>query len=682
MKISKYITKYDYIAYYTKPEYFWFYKNDEIKASLETIYKQLQHSNNKIDDYSEDENTVDDFEFDSYEYYTEIKNELSNIDDNNPLIVEGKILDQESKKHIINIYNKEDVLIVDFDDKQYKNKTMEELSQITQDIILNNKNIIFFQPVFISNNMITKPDAFIKRDRDFIVIETKGTTTSKIHHFLDILYQKNVIESIDYLNQLEPVFDYFLCIVKYERLLKDNVSFVITPYINPGKSLAFNTIIKKSVNNCEYLKACAKMGYVVIEDTNNIHNQEYNYALNLKKITNGNVDIINERLESKINHSTKKSLEAVKEKILLAVHEFDDVIDKLWQHKSKMSENDYVTKIYPNKNDKGLFKNFDFFPEERKIYSLYGYNRFDYSGKIADQSGESLINAKIKEDLIEFIKPPSKNSKIDYLSLFQYANNFDVNLENTFKLWNQLKNKKVYFDFETLNTSIRPIDNCFPFNQIVTQCSIIKDDGTGIENVNCDNLIIDPTSIDLNWYKKVIDSIYYGANPVYDEELEKYIIDPESNNISYIVYNKSFEKTRLEEMAHLINDKYYFAKVESIIKNIFDIADFFILSSSNGYCLFFKELCGFYSIKKVLPLISKYSPEVFNKTKCLNYNDLEVYNGKICQDKTALRFFKLIDDNEWKTIASHLQIYCENDVRAMIAVEYFIKEIIDGKEIC
>jgi hypothetical protein len=45
-------------------------------------------------------------------------------------------------------------------------------------------------------------------------------------------------------------------------------------------------------------------------------------------------------------------------------------------------------------------------------------------------------------------------------------------------------------------------------------------------------------------------------------------------------------------------------------------------------------------------------------------------------NKTIRRFFGLINDDEWKEITEQLKIYCENDVRAMVAVELYIKHIL------
>ncbi|MBP5783135.1 DUF2779 domain-containing protein [bacterium] len=148
----------------------------------------------------------------------------------------------------------------------------------------------------------------------------------------------------------------------------------------------------------------------------------------------------------------------------------------------------------------------------------------------------------------------------------------------------------------------------------------------------------------------------------------KAIIDHlyEGDDAWYIVYNKNFESVRLQEMDDLLKDPAYSLKIQCIRNNIFDLADFF-----NAKTLLLNDLHGFYSIKKVLELIPD---SILKETKSVPYPTLEqVHKGDEAQNVTTKRFFHLMDDEEWQTTAHNLQLYCQNDVRAMIAVEKFIK---------
>ena len=129
-------------------------------------------------------------------------------------------------------------------------------------------------------------------------------------------------------------------------------------------------------------------------------------------------------------------------------------------------------------------------------------------------------------------------------------------------------------------------------------------------------------------FSKIIDALYMG---------EEY---------SYIVYNKHFESNRLIEMSNFIREDEYYNKVSTINKNIFDLADFFMLNSKQNDACLIKELNGFYSIKNILPLIQKYEPKIFKKTKCKDYKELNIGNGLVCQEKTMNRFFGITSDEE------------------------------------
>jgi hypothetical protein len=51
----------------------------------------------------------------------------------------------------------------------------------------------------------------------------------------------------------------------------------------------------------------------------------------------------------------------------------------------------------------------------------------------------------------------------------------------------------------------------------------------------------------------------------------------------------------------------------------------------------------------------------------------------MAQEIATKRFWKLVDEQTWNNHVKNLQIYCENDVRAMIAVEKFAKAILSDK---
>ncbi len=647
MKKSKYIGKYDYIGYYTKQKEMWFFSNAEIIAGIKSKI------NLKIyDGYDEDDNLDQEDEFDVLEYYREELENNQEIDDNDPRIIEGRIIDSKTKEFVCNKYK--DIKYTDLESKEFKFKTMEELYLITLDLINLNEEIILFQPVFIKNNMITKCDALVKKDGILRMIETKATSSTKLHHYLDILYQKNVIEDQPFNDNL--LFNYELCIIKYEKLLKDQISFEITPYFNITKTApSFNTKFNDLYRSYdEIIEAISmlKTGNWFVQP-----NITKSFPVSFNSILNNDFT----ELEIRGNESPRTNVSEKIELFLDLNNNFDNVIDELWNHKISMDEEKTIPiNFKPSIQDNGDFKKSQFWNDLKEIYINQGYEIFKYSGTIVDQSKKALeiINATNKKKLVEDDIKGKNGNKILYEKCFIKKEDI-INKANCRNLLNIKKEKSVYFDFETINTSIRSFDNTLPFSQIITQCSIIKSSNDDIKNWHCDNLVIDPRKISLEWFKLIVDSIYNGSN------------------CSYIVYNKNFERSRLEEMKLYINEIDYIKKINIINNNLYDLADFFTPSKNN---IILEELHGFYSIKKVLALIEKENPDIFNLCKCKDYKKLEIKNGGICQQETTKRFFNMLIDDEWNRLKEQLKIYCENDVRAMIAVELYINWILDKKE--
>lgn len=129
--------------------------------------------------------------------------------------------------------------------------------------------------------------------------------------------------------------------------------------------------------------------------------------------------------------------------------------------------------------------------------------------------------------------------------------------ENAIKEFEKFKNKKtqVYYDFETISVPFPVLKNTKPYMQIVLQLSLITV-SNGEETKPALNLIVDPLEVSIDSFKKIIDSIY--VNDV---------------DIVYVVYNKTFENSRLKEMAELIGENEYFLKVTEIIDNTVDLAN-------------------------------------------------------------------------------------------------------------
>ncbi|MGL5630375.1 MAG: DUF2779 domain-containing protein [Mycoplasmoidaceae bacterium] len=641
MKISKYISKYDFIGYYLKPKWAWFFSNSEIEAAIEVEYSKMKQSYSNVD-FDEESNE------DYLEKYKEIIYENQSVDKNNSLIIEGNIIDEKSKEYIKNLYDNK-FKIIDLN-KNFPKLNNELKAEKTLELINKYEKIILFQAVFISkiNNVdiITRPDAIVIEKNQFHLYETKATSSVKKHHLLDVYFQAKLIESIPELKR-KFNFNYHLCIVAYEIAKLNDCPLIDTSYCNIGKTTSFE--FKEYAETFGIDKAIEygqdiKMGMWTSKSAN------YDYfPFKIDSFVNHDFSQLKKR-KDKAKRS-QKSIDDFIEDALQIYSDFTIILAELKKYQETIKPDMMPIIRSPGRGDKSKWKDNDYFNYNREIYANYGYQLYSYSGTIFNQNYNTIISYQKNDNLIKF----KKNEIAQY-----YLEKKNIIVFPEIKLFfNALKEKKVYFDFETINTAVRSYNDTFPFQQIVTQSSCIIDNGIN-KDFQCVNLLVDPIDINEKWFRDIIDSLYQGKN------------------YSYVVYNQSFEKNRLEEMKTFISDLNYHEKINCIQQNMIDLADLFKFSKKNKN-IFLKELKGFYSIKKVLPLIEKYLPDVFNLTKCFDYKKLKISNGKECQSATIKRFFKIIEDQEWKSLAHDLKVYCENDVRAMIAVEYFAKAIFNNQ---
>ncbi|MCV3754022.1 DUF2779 domain-containing protein [Ureaplasma zalophigenitalium] len=685
MKQSPYISKYDYIGYYTKQKNMWFFSNQEIKAQIQLQTKLAKEKlapgyfTDLIDDEDEDETE----EFDNYEYYEEYKEFLdqnANLDANDPKISEGIILDLKSQEHVKNTYPHIQK-IIDCD-LAYKKLTMPERYIKTQELLASDEDFILFQPVFISGNKITKPDALVREGDQLHVIETKGTSSVKLRHILDLYYQYEVIGKNPHVQNLF-VCHFYLCIVKYERLnVADQVSFSITPYyVHQKNGLGYdNEKIRLFLSDeqADYYKRNLKQGrYIKLDSQGSLIDEfagdfsgllwddllDPDFLINQEEL----LELIATDPNLKNYLNARYGLRGFFQKINLIFLEFDRVITELETHKAyllaKQATSQTIIKpepFLPSDNDKGFFKDNDFFLELRTLYQYENYQLCKFSGYVFPHAIYKYGNINHKNNVQQAFQQVKRQAQYDLYA----KNEIIINKANVQSLLTKLKPNKVYFDFESINTAIRVYDQTYAFTQIVTQNSVIvRHENDDLERLTCKNLMCDPLKINKQWFKDVVDSLYYGEH------------------YSYVVYNKAFEQTRLKEMQAYINEAEYTKKITCIIRNLFDLADFFTVRNLDKINILIPDLCGFYSIKKVLPLVAKYYPDFFYKTKCYDYKTLAIGNGLECQIKTTKRVFKTLDDDQWDAFQKEAKIYCENDVRAMIAVELYALEILKNQNI-
>jgi predicted RecB family nuclease len=221
-------------------------------------------------------------------------------------------------------------------------------------------------------------------------------------------------------------------------------------------------------------------------------------------------------------------------------------------------------------------------------------------------------------------------------------------IENWFKPLK--KAKGIYFmDFETIAPSI-PLDDGYkskPFTQIPFQYSCHYLDKKTQQLTHMD-FLAQPGS---DYRRNFIKSLLLDIN-LFDEDAP------------VLVYNKTFEKTRLKELAELFPE--FEDDIQAVINRLVDMMDVF---RSWYYHPAFK---GGFSIKVVLPALC---PD-------LDYSDLEIKNGSFAASE-FIRSQNLTGEDA-ANLKHALREYCKRDTYAMVRLleqlekEYY--EYMDEKE--
>ena len=156
------------------------------------------------------------------------------------------------------------------------------------------------------------------------------------------------------------------------------------------------------------------------------------------------------------------------------------------------------------------------------------------------------------------------------------------------------------------------------------------------------------------------------------EELVKYLCSLIDKDGTVLVYNSSFEKSRLKELSIIFPR--YRNKLNYINSMVFDLLDIiksnktmymnlgYSEKESGTFNYYHKDLNGSFSIKKVLPLFSS-----------LNYQDLDVSNG--VEALVTYSKFDKMSKEEFKRAYNSLVEYCKQDTWAMVEILHGLIEM-------
>ena len=258
-------------------------------------------------------------------------------------------------------------------------------------------------------------------------------------------------------------------------------------------------------------------------------------------------------------------------------------------------------------------------------------NVFDIAGGMKKkQKFEKYYEGKISfEDLQHEDLNPKYLEQIDF-----ELNNLEpkIDKEAIKEILDSLKYPLYFIDYETYQTAIPEIVGTKPYQQLPFQYSlhIIKEKGAAIE------------------HKEFLAEI---DDKEFIRHFAESMIKDMPENGSVIIYNKSFELARNNEIAKMYPDLK--DEIDRINSNMVDFLEPF--KQRKYYC---KEMHGSASIKAVLPALYPDDPE-------LDYHNLPVvHNGT----EASEAFLSLKDKakEEQEKIRHGLLVYCELDTYAMV----------------
>ena len=192
---------------------------------------------------------------------------------------------------------------------------------------------------------------------------------------------------------------------------------------------------------------------------------------------------------------------------------------------------------------------------------------------------------------------------------------------------------RVYIDFETLNPAIPLWPGTRPFQQIPFQwsCHIQQADGS-------------------------VEHREFLAEGQEDprQEFIRTLLDTVGKTGPVLVWNQTFEQSRLNELAELF--PHLATKIQQVIDRMEDL-----LPLAREY-YYHPDMMGSWSIKAVLPTIA---PD-------LAYDDLDVGDGMKAQEAFRHILSQEISEVQRESTRKALLAYCERDTLAMVRiVEYF-----------
>ncbi len=297
---------------------------------------------------------------------------------------------------------------------------------------------------------------------------------------------------------------------------------------------------------------------------------------------------------------------------------------------------------------------FDILPEKHSILSYINNNFGFKKGKIKYDTFDLINDGKVSMLDIPGEMLNRKKNKIQkecVVSGKPYINKSKI--KDGIK---QISYPLYHLDFETFPCPLPRYRGERPYSQSVFQFSLHIEKAPGVCDKEKDHYgYLAPDHLDHR-----IDLIKSMCELIPDDKM-------------VLVYNDSFEKSRLKELAYIFPE--YKEKLLKIRDNVFDLMNIVKTKSSlyeeMGYDkeeakmfnYYHPDMDGSFSIKKVLPLFSN-----------LSYKGMEVGNG--VEAMVAYASFPKLLPLDYKHKYQKLVEYCQQDTYAMFAVLDGLRECV------
>ena len=597
------ITKTKFINYVRCPRY----------VALDDLKKEKLDSMITVEEYKKEE---------ELEHIAEL---LGNMFDNS-----GNDLIDVKNEHLETMmpyYNKVEILAGEIASKYFKGKfkfSKNTYNQESFDAVIDNIRYLCYVDIYNEN------------DNGINIIEVKATTTKK---YLDLgssdvsIFQKGNDGIYYLLEDLNLNITDYMPLKVYER----NKDKLFDKYSSAGHyiyDIAVQRFIIENDMKKHHEKKKVKY-FLAVLNSNYVFDGKYENDEPIYETING---------EDIISYIDVTSItEALMEKIYLDSKKIKSYIDNLDGSRVPLGK---FCEYKKTAGCKWCRLCFDVLPEKHSIFSYmnnnFGFKKGDKTYNIYD-----LINdGKVSMLDIPFDMLSRKKNKIQRECVLN--NKVYMNKDKIKDGIKQITYPLYHLDFETFPCPLPRYKGERPYSQSVFQFSLHIEKETGVCDKDNDHFgYLAPDHLDhrLDLIKKMCELI------------------PEDKMV--LVYNDSFEKTRLKELAYIF--PFYKDKLLKIRDNVFDLMNI-VKTRSNLYesLGYFKDearmfnyyhpdMDGSFSIKKVLPLFSN-----------LTYKGMEVGNGVEAM-VTYASFPKLLP-LDYKHKYQKLVEYCQQDTYAMFEV--------------